>query len=291
QKFFEIRHDLLKHRQERFFVCSEEGMDNISNFTQNIRVFFILKQIMFWPHLSKRREVLWQHGLLWLYLDSFEQVGTDVVSPHGGHVLLSADLGTLQQDTVVEVEFEQWHHDFDDILRVLSESFLELSGVADQHLARRRLLLQARRADPKVLLGHTKIKKKGNHLVIHSLVKTCRLTVHEGHLWLQRGSFQHGTHHQRQVLGEIFAQNLTHPRPSRNHVEPDSHLWVVVCHVVLVGLRLKQQLHDLVAVLHELFLADRQPDQTDALDGLASQQAVRRVHNVLHDVLQLRHKS
>lgn len=52
----------------------------------------------------------------------------------------------------MEEELEQGHHQLDDVLGVLHEALLQLTRVAHQHLARRRLLFQAAGLDPETLL-------------------------------------------------------------------------------------------------------------------------------------------
>ena len=52
----------------------------------------------------------------------------------------------------MEIKLEQWDHDLDHLLGILSEAFLQLPSVTHQHLTRSGLLLQTSSPYPKTLL-------------------------------------------------------------------------------------------------------------------------------------------
>lgn len=79
--------------------------------------------------------------------------------------------------TIMEVEFEVWNHNFHNILGVSSETFFELTSITDQHLTRRRFLLQTRRSNTKTLL-HTK-----THALCHSVMNLPGFLVIQMVIW------------------------------------------------------------------------------------------------------------
>ena len=76
-------------------------------------------------------------------------------------------------------------------------------------------------------------------------------------------------------------------RPTGNEV---GHLGVVVSELLLVGLRLDEEVHHFGRVAEELLGAHGQANQRHALDGLATEHAQLGRGGVLDDVHQARHK-
>lgn len=67
----------------------------------------------------------------------FEEIYGSINPPT---TFFSFDILVLK-DIIIEVEFEERHHEFDHLLGVLGESLLQFAGIADQHLTGRGLLL------------------------------------------------------------------------------------------------------------------------------------------------------
>ena len=123
-------------------------------------------------------------------------------------------LGGGRAHAVVEVELEEGHHELGDLLGVGGKALLELLGVADEHGAGGRLLLEAGRLDAEALLV-----ADGDELPVLLVGDLLDLVlVDDGDLGLERGRLQHRSHHHRQVLLEVLAQYLAHARPRADHV-------------------------------------------------------------------------
>mmetsp|Transcript_7590 Transcript_7590/g.17419 ORF Transcript_7590/g.17419 Transcript_7590/m.17419 type:complete len:290 (-) Transcript_7590:1472-2341(-) len=185
---------------------------------------------------------------------------------------------TGSPDILVEDELQQWNHNLGSGIGVLVHPRLELSVVADKHVACSGLLFQGSSAQ-----GHLLVSNNNSRQALTSLgIFVVRSGEHFVRLEASRG--QQWRHDELQVGNKLLAQALRDASPSLQQV---GNLRVVGVH--LRRLCLHHSFHDLLRIPSELLRADSHTNQGDALHSLAAQHTISLEIAGRENLLQERH--